>query len=132
MREVTLRREAELEADIRHRRLAPHEPVERPLDPHGVGIERRGYAGVFAEELEEMWPRQPGVARHVVEFDPVGDAVVENAQRFAHAKIDRLREPRGKALPASGPPGLVEARIKQLIEVAVDDAIAGVCYQRVR
>ena len=52
--------------------LRAHQPIERALDPHGVGIKRRGHPGIFAKQLEEMRTRKAGIARDSVEFDALG------------------------------------------------------------
>src|SRR6516162_6977302 len=126
MRKMALRRETQLEADICYRNVRTSEPIERPLDPHGVGIERRRYSGILSEELEEMRPGQTRVTRHIVEFDAFRDAIVQNAQRFANAKIDRALRPGRYDRAAADFPGLLETRIKELIQITIDDSIAGV------
>ena len=89
MREMALRGKPELVADVGYRCLRAHQSIERPLDTHRICVKGGCYAGVLPKKLEEMRTGETGIARHGVEFDALGDAVVQEAERFADAKIDR-------------------------------------------
>ena len=88
MGKMALRGKAELETDVGDRGLRAHQPVEGPLDAHGVGVKRRRQPGVLAEQLEEMRTRKADVACHRAELDALWQAVIEEPQRFANAKVD--------------------------------------------
>src|SRR5579863_4536932 len=131
MREMALRRKAKLVADIGDRRLGCRQPIERPLDTHGVSVERRSYAGVFTKQFIKMRPRKAGVARHAVQFHAVSNAVVQEPERLAYPKVDRCAGSIGPVRPAISPPGFVKAGVEQLIQISIDDAITRIRHQRV-
>src|SRR6516164_4548464 len=106
------------------------EAVERALDAHGVSIKCGRYAGILTEQLEEMRPRQAGIASDIVEFNVFADAIIQNAQRFADAEIDRRLRTGNDTWPPARLPGLIKTRIEQLIQITVDQAIAGIRDQR--
>ena len=54
VREMTLRRKAELVTDVGDRVLRAHQTIERPLDAHRVGIKRGRHSRILAKQLEEM------------------------------------------------------------------------------
>ena len=62
-----------------------------------------------------MRPREPRVARHRVEFDALGQPIVQDAQGFAHPKIDRSFTPPWPPGLSGASPGFVKTGVKELI-----------------
>ena len=122
MGEMALRGKSELIADVGYRGLRAHQSIERPLDAHRVCIKGGGHAGIFAKKLEKMRTRKAGITGDGVEFDALGEAVVQKAKRFADAEIQSLRRPR------SGPgtalcPRRVKTGVEKLVQIPMDDPI---------
>src|ERR1700730_7503997 len=63
VRKRTLRRKAEIEADVGDRRFGGHQRIQRSFHQERVDVEVWRDAGLRAEKFVEMWTRKPGLAR---------------------------------------------------------------------
>src|SRR5258706_687366 len=120
VRESALRRKAEIEADVGDRRFGGHQRVQRSFHQQRVDVEVRRDAGLGAKKLVEMRTRKPCLARDRIELDLGADALRQQLDRLAHAKVgDRgagTTVPRGVRVA----PALFVASVDQAAQLSVE------------